>query len=77
MNLPSIINESSLTYEQPSRAIFLKSRRFEDIKYDTERYVWNIYWGIIWGISDTSSEAMYVVLHASLMPDSVADYVNI
>ena len=46
-------------------------------KYDTERYVWNIYWGIIWGISDTSSEAMYVVLHASLMPDSVAHYVNI
>ena len=28
-------------------AMFLKSRRFEDIKYDTERYVW----GIIWGMS--------------------------
>ena len=27
-------------------AIFLKSGRFEDIKYDTERYVWDINWGM-------------------------------
>ena len=48
MNLPSIINESSLTYEQPSRAIFLKSRRFEDIKYDTERGLLGDYLATTW-----------------------------
>ena len=35
----------------------LKSRHFEDIKYDTERYVWGINWGIIWGMSGVLSGA--------------------
>ena len=48
MNLPSVINESSLTYEQPSNAIFLKSRRFEDIKYDTERGLHGDYLATTW-----------------------------
>ena len=28
--------------KDPLCAIFLKSRHFEDIKYDTERYVWSM-----------------------------------
>ena len=44
--------------KDPSCAIFSKSRRFEDIKYDTERYVWGINWGIIWGISRASFDGM-------------------
>ena len=32
-------------WKDPSCAIFFKSRRFEDIKYDTKRYVWGINWG--------------------------------
>ena len=37
-------------YSQIQPCTVLKSMRFEDIKYDTERYVWGINWGIIWGI---------------------------
>ena len=44
----------------PSFAIFLKSRRFEDIKYDTERCLGHQLghvWSIIWGMSGASSGA--------------------
>ena len=58
--------------KDPSCAIFLKSRRFVDIKYYTERYVWGINWGMsgvlsgaclghhlgyVWGINWGMSEA--------------------
>ena len=39
--------------KRPIMCCILKSRRFEDIKYDTERYVW----GIIWGMYGASSGA--------------------
>ena len=41
-------------------ATFLKSRRFEDIKYDTERYVWGINWGMSGVLSGASSGACLV-----------------
>ena len=51
-------------WKDPSYAIFVKSRRFEDSKYDTERYVWGINWGMsgassvhVWGMSGESSGA--------------------
>ena len=42
---------------RPIMCYIFEKQALEDIKYDTERYVWGINWGIIWGMSGVLSRA--------------------